>query len=754
MKGEFDVRNMRKFLAIGTALGSTVFAIHCAHAQDQGGASQTTATSDVSEIVVTARGRSESLQNVPISVSSFSEKTIKDAGIERPADFIGLTPNISVAESQQPGVSFITVRGISQVRNGESPVAVVVDGVLQTVSNQFNTELFDLQQIEVLKGPQGALYGRNAIGGAIVITTREPSNEFFASGTIGIGNGGQHKAQGGISGPIVQDKLFGSISGSFKDREGYLTNVFLNKKVDALRDTAIRGRLIYAASDDLKFDYRASYNRTSSGAVYFKRNNVVAGTGAYQFYPSVRSTSSRPGSPDDYGPPLNSNVDGTALRKLFSTSLKIDLETSFGTITSTSSYDWVNELTLADASPYTSAAQTTQTSGFSWHAKSTELRLTSTNDRPLRYIVGAYYLDLDRDSNRANGIDTGPGIVLPGYNPSGTVNPSTSNTADKNHQKSYAVFGQLNYDITDRLEFSGALRYDNDKRNSLNTGKIRDSGSLPTYNPVGTPGTFRKATFDAWQPKATIRYKIDTGTSVYASYSKGFRSGGFNQDGVRAVALLLNPASLVTDDYKKEISTSYEAGWKAQFLNRAVTINGAVFHTSFSNSQYFVFIPEASAQIITNIDKATMKGFEVDFNIRPVERLDIYGNAGYTDAKIKKYSASPASVGKTMPYVPKFGYNLGTQYAIPMTDNRTLTVRVDMHHKGRQFWETLNTAGARSAFNLYDARLSFGAEDGKWQVTAWTRNAFDKKYNSEFVAGGFVFPAEPRTFGMDVDFRF
>ena len=156
-------------------------------------APDTTNASDPGDIVVTARQRKESLQSVPISVSSFSEKNIRDAGIERPADFIGLTPNVSVAESQQPGLAFITIRGISQVRNGESPVAVVVDGVLQTISNEFNTELFDLQQIEVLKGPQGALYGRNAIGGAVVITTREPSNDFRGKLTVGAGNGGQVK---------------------------------------------------------------------------------------------------------------------------------------------------------------------------------------------------------------------------------------------------------------------------------------------------------------------------------------------------------------------------------------------------------------------------------------------------------------------------------------------------------------------------------------------------------------------------------
>ena len=747
------MKHTRKLLALGTALASSILGLQGVRAQEVGSAPQAAATGEPSEIVIMARGRGEALQSVPISVSSFTAQTIQDAGIERPADFIALAPNISVAETQQPGLSFITVRGISQVRNGESPVAVVVDGVLQTVANQFNTELFDLQQIEVLKGPQGALYGRNAIGGAIVITTREPSNTFSASGTLGLGNGGQHKAQGGVSGPIIADKLFASISGSLKSRDGFLTNIFLNKKVDYVRDTAVRGRLIYAASDDVKVDYRASYNRTFSGAGYFKRNNVVAATGAYQFYPTIISTSSSPGSPDDYGPPLNSNIDGTALRKLFSTSLKIDVQTPIGTLTSTSSYDDVREQTLYDASPYTSAVQTTQSGYFKWIAKSTELRLTSPSDQALRYIVGGYYLALNRTSNRANGIDTA-GVVLPFYNPAGTANPSSNNTADRTHQKSYAVVAQLNYDITDDLELSGALRYDHDKRDSLNTGKVKDAASFPTYVPVGTPGTFRKATFDAWQPKATLRYKINGGSSIYASYSQGFRSGGFNQDGVRAVALRLNPASLVTDDYKKEISTSYEAGFKTQFLDRKVTINGAAFHTTFKNSQYFVFIPEASAQIITNIDKATMKGVELDVNVRPVKGWELYGNLGYTDATIKKYSASPASVGKTMPYVPKFGYNLGTQYTLPISGTLDLTARLDMHHKGRQFWETVNTAGARSAFNLYDARLSVGPADGKWKLSGWIKNAFDKKYNSEFVSGGFTYPAEPRSFGVDVDFRF
>jgi len=703
--------------------------------------------------VTAARGRAESLQSVPIAVTSFGEKSIRDAGIGRPADFVALTPNVSIVEAQQPGTSFITVRGISQVRNGESPVAVVVDGVLQTISNEFNTELFDLKQIDVLKGPQGALYGRNAIAGAIVITTREPNNDLEGRVTVGGGNGGQQKAQIGVSGPLVKDKLFASVSASLKSRDGFLENIFLNKKVDYYRNAIVRGRLIFKPTDTLKIDYRISYDRTHAGDLYFKRNNVDA-NGYYIYYPTIKSTAAIPGSPDDTGPPLNSNVDGDGLRRMFNTSLKIDLETPIGTLTSTSSYDWVHEWDKGDASPYTSAVASTQSGDFIFHAKSTDLRLTSKSDQPFRYILGAYYLDLHRVSQQNTAVDKGSGVVLLGYNNAASLNPSLTNSAGDNHQKAYALFGQLNLDITSRLELSGALRYDHDERSTLNISKVKDANSFATYKPLGTPGTFRKAEFEAWQPKATLRYKIDSGTSLYASYSQGFRSGGFNQDGVRAAALALNPASTVTDAYKKEISTSYEAGWKAQFLDRKLTINGAAFITKFDNAQYFVFLPEAGAQIISNIDKSTMKGYEFDFNYSPVARWQLYGNAGYTWSRIDRYAALPASVGKTMPYVPKFGFNVGSQYAFPVTDNLDLTARVDMHRKGSQFWETLNTAGARSAFNLFDARLSLSRPEGKWQVTAWVKNAFDKKYNGEFVAGGFVQPPEPRTFGVDFDYRF
>jgi len=160
------------------------------------------ATGDLEEIVVTARKRDESLLNVPVTVDAFTEQTIQSAGIESPRDFVALIPNVTLVEVQNVGNSFITVRGISQARNSEPSVAVLVDGVLETNPYEFDQELTDIKQIEVLKGPQGALYGRNAIGGAIIIHTADPSDHFEGSGKLGVGNGLSEKAQVAVSGPI------------------------------------------------------------------------------------------------------------------------------------------------------------------------------------------------------------------------------------------------------------------------------------------------------------------------------------------------------------------------------------------------------------------------------------------------------------------------------------------------------------------------------------------------------------------------
>ena len=211
---------------------------------------------ELEEIIVTARLRAESYVDAPAAIKAFTAAEIDSAGIERVHDFVQLTPNMTLVQTQNPGNTFITIRGVSQARNSDMPVAVVVDGVLETNPAQFNQELFDIQQIEVLKGPQGALYGRNAIGGAINIVTKPASDEFEARLRLGADSGPGYEAQGVVSGPLGDGDWKYRASLSYSDTDGYLDNTYLNTEADPYKDTSARVRLTYEPSDNVSGDFR------------------------------------------------------------------------------------------------------------------------------------------------------------------------------------------------------------------------------------------------------------------------------------------------------------------------------------------------------------------------------------------------------------------------------------------------------------------------------------------------------------------
>ena len=203
-------------------------------------------TPNLEEIVVTARKRVESVKDVPVTIDVFTQAAIESAGIQKPQDFISLVPNMTLVETQNAGNAFVVVRGVSQARNSEPSVAVLVDGVLETNPAEFNQELFDIKQIEVLKGPQGALYGRSAIGGAIIIRTQDPSDHLEGRVKAGFGNGSSKRAQVGLSGPIGDSNTLSfRLSYNYYDTEGFIPNANLGGKADPVRDHTARLRLIW-----------------------------------------------------------------------------------------------------------------------------------------------------------------------------------------------------------------------------------------------------------------------------------------------------------------------------------------------------------------------------------------------------------------------------------------------------------------------------------------------------------------------------
>ncbi len=713
------------------------------------------AQDSLEEIIVTARRRAESFQDVPVTISVFDENEIRAAGIERPRDFISLTPNVTLVETQNQGNAFITVRGISQARNSEPSVAVLVDGVLMSNPAQFNQELFDVTQIEVLKGAQGAVYGRNAIGGAMVITTRQPGDERETRLKVGYDSGPGTTIQLSSDGPLGDSgKLKYHAAMSYLDTDGYIDNTYLHEKADPYRDVSFRGRLIWEPSDKLTVDARAYDSHLDTQALYF---NIVGFPSAVPLNVNYTALPVRVNNPGENG------------RDLSQVALKIDYKAGAGTLTAITSFDSITEILTGDAWDFLPIPESflvsigfldqNQSQFLDVDTVSQEVRFTSNDEGRLRWIAGAYWIGTDRFISTGNMADTGGGVFPVYRTPRGNfpydfatdpVNPSATFLADSQNNSAWALFGELGYDLTKRTELSFALRYDEDHREqTTETPAAFLAGvNVPGF-PQGFTGQVRSHTWSQSQPRLTLRFKASDNLTLYGGYSKGFRSGGFNQTGVGAVAFANNFLG-VNDLFDAEVADTIEFGVKSRLGNR-VDLDFSVYDTEAKGSYFFIFLPTNSTQNLGNLKKVDYNGFEFSLNARVTDTFNLTFGYGATDSEIKD-AVDPITIGNQAPLVTRDTTNVGAHYHKPIgTSGLEFELRADYRRLGKTYWEPYNVT-VRKPINLLDLRAGFSSKD--WSVTAWERNANNVQYNAEFSPGGFVFKAKPRVWGLDYTRRF
>jgi iron complex outermembrane receptor protein len=714
----------------------------------------------IEEILVTARKRDEALLDIPASMTVFSEDEIRSAGIDRPHDFIALTPNVSLVQTQNAGNSFITIRGVSQARNSEMSAAIMVDDVLMTNPAQFNQQLHDIEQIEVLRGPQGALYGRNAIGGAISIRTKAPTDEFEGFVTAGGDSGPGYKVQGAVSGPITDTLKFrGAVS--YVDTEGYIDNKYLDEEADPFEELSARLRFLWEPSDTFGADLRLYVSDMDTQALYF---NIAA-------------------EADDTSLPVRVNNAGVNERDMWGFSLKLDFDTSFGTLTSITAYDDLEELLTGDQYDFLPRAESwlngpftggfgesiksltgdeivdlSQTQFLDVEAWSQELRFTSPSENRVRWILGGYFIATDRYISTGNQIDRGNGVFDVKRTPRPSVfvspddpSPQLGLLADGQDNFAWAVFGEVAADLTEQLELAVSLRYDWDERENTTLTE-------PLYDPTGlglVTGEKRKESWDDVQPKVTFRYKPADDVALYALYSRGFRSGGFNQSGVGEAV----PVPGVEDLFDQQTADTFEVGVKAALLDGRVGTSASAYYTNFDGTYFFFFDPNTSTQNLGNIDEVTYAGLEIEVNAMLSETLSAYLGFGYIDSEIDK-AADPSHEGNKAPLAPEYTLNVGLQYRQPlgaMGGNLELVGRMDYQRIGDTYWDPGNIS-KRSPVDVVDFRLGLEVQDS-WALTLWAKNAFDEEYNAEFSPGpapgfNFLFKAPPARWGLDFTKRF
>ncbi len=664
------------------------------------------------EVVVTAQRRSERLQDVPVSVTAFSETQIRDAGIKDTADFIGFTPNVSFDTSFTVGNSFVTARGVQQINNADPPVAIVVDGVAQGNQKQLKMDLYDVERIEVLKGPQGALYGRNAIGGAINIITKQPTDQLSGFLEAGTGSGSLKDVVGALSGALIKDKLLFRVSGEYKDSNGQINNYYLNKKVDFYTGRDIRAKLLWMASDALTFDLRVSHVGNDGGSTY----DIP-----------IPTTFTDPTNVQDLVP--RANILGHSKLKSDEVTLKADLKVGGGTLGYIAGWTKLHENyygSLDFCNPvdcpgglFGFLGSVDQMQDLNVRLVSHEVRFTSSADSKFRYIVGGYYLDTARD------LRTVATLVDLGHFPIVQNN-------EHNLNKAYAAFGQFDWDFMDKTTLSVSIRHDQDERHQTDM----------------STGNGRYRSFSSWQPKVTLTRKFTDRQLAYATYSTGFRSGGFNGVGQ-------------LDPFKQENLRNFEVGYKSSWLDNRLIANLAAFWEKDRDFQWFyVDLTAGGAQVISNIPRVEMKGLELETQMLFMPGWTGFFNLGVIDSKIKEVNAAiagVAAVGNKPPRTVPYKLNLGTQYEWNVS-SATATVRVDFERRGKKYWHTDNL-DVMNPVNLLSARASLKFDN--IEVAVEGKNLLNKYYFEDFnppkftgLPNAIAWPTQPRNWQASVHYSF
>ena len=743
--------------------------------------SSAAAQGELEEIIVTARMRSEAAADAPVAIKAFTAAEIEEAGIETPHDFIGLTPNVTIVQTQNPGNSFITIRGVSQARNSDMPVAVLVDGVLMSNPAQLNQQLFDIEQIEVLKGPQGALYGRNAIGGAITIVTKQPSDEFESKIRVGADSGPGYSFQGAISGPLGDSEtLKYRASLSYSDTDGYLDNAFLNTEADPYQDLSARVKLLWEPNDTFSGDLRYSISQIDTTALYFVINDDFRG-----ILPNANQLSGVTVAPpvnnsNDTSVPILVNNPGEGLKDMTDVSLKLDFRSERGTFTSITAYDDLEELLTGDAFDFRPIGRSFNEiilplffgapsfdPGFAdWNQSqylevsslSQEFRFTSPAENRFRWIAGAYFIETDRFIGTGNLADTGDGVSRVYKEPRTTnglpfdfsiTNPQATYLSDSQDNSAWAVFTSLSYDFNDDWEASFSLRYDEDTREQT-------TETPPGFIPAALAGDLvtgqvRENTWDATQPKLTVRWQPRDNLTLYGDVSRGFRSGGFNQSGVALAGV-----AGVFDTFDEQIADTVEFGLKAQFNDNRLSTNLSIYSTDLEGAYYFIFLVGSSTQNLGSLDEVHYEGIEFELDALVSDNLDVNLGVAFTDSRIEADASIPHVVGQQVPLVSDYTFNLGTTYRKPLEklNGAEFIIRGDYQIIGKTYWGPGDPAAAgplawdqspRDDVHLLDLRFGLQADD--WSLMAWSKNLLDEEYNGEYTHP-FVWKALPMRWGV------
>ncbi len=702
---------------------------------------QTATPTSIETVVVRTKVKT---RDAPEAATDFSAGAITQRNITRPLDFIAQTPNMTAVEANNPGDLRITIRGDAQALNTDPPVAVVLDGVELTGATGLNNDLFDLQNISVVKGPQSFLYGRNAIAGAINITTAPPTEELHGAAQIGFGNGGTERTSYALSGALIPGTLLFSGAFSYRNTDGFYTDTTTGKNVDPFQTVLGHGKLDWRVSPDLTIDVAALVSHVSAGATQYTSQSVL---------PGFQTAGGRSSLVDaNFAEPLFvSPVEDYShvLDQLYSAT--VDYRQPWGDLHSVSAYEYEDTIFASANYPYPAdslATQYNERNNTSW---SEDFRFTSPETNRLQYIAG-----VDGAVIRQNPFllaatsDTSTGTVLAAPIPiDNPQNPTASFSRDELYAKAAGIYLNVSYRLLPKLIVTVAGRYDYETKSD--TDVAPDAFSA-------TSGERRDASYYSFQPKLNLAYHFTPDVMGYAMYSQGYKAGGFNP-----AQTAIATAGVAPNSYPEEKAYDVEGGVKSQMFDRRVTLDATAFYTVKDNSQVFQFIPSGALNAVTVLNRTDSEGFELQGGWRINRALSLQAALGYTHSTIGSDHEDPTFVGNRAPYIPDVSANVGATYTTPLGDGVDMVSNVTYEHWGDEYFSPANTPWTeRHGLDFLNARIAFDYTRAGLELALSAKNLTNVRYNSDVIVilndasdkTQATYLAPPRTFGGDLTYRF
>lgn len=712
------------------------------------------------EVVVTAQKRSERLIEVPISISTVSAESIQQTGIKELKEMGDLTPNLQISQNSDFGTN-ITIRGVgANSRNigFDSRVGVYVDGVYMGQSPAANQGLVDVERVEVLRGPQGTLFGKNTVAGAISLVSKKPGDEFEGSVSVNLGNYDNRELQTSVNLPLNENNSL-KVYANQTVRDGYIKNLAIDKNIQERDVASGRMHLRSVLSDSLEMNISADY--LTQDRLGFNGEPLTDTLG---FFKPAEGGEKHVTS-DDHALNENKEVKGGSV------TFDYDLDNGYA-LKSISAYRFTE--IFYDASPDYSPEDFLYVQYTDTYKQTTqEFQLISPDDAKFKYVAGLYYYqqdgETDRDAYGGTGTVNHPlfgpvPITVFGIDPSQKV-VDIDGVVDT---ESYAVFANGTYDLSERTTLGFGFRYSEETKDvdwsidGVNSGAFR----------IGTTTISDSRTDKSFAPTVSLNYALFEDSYIYGRYSTGFKSGGYNLDFINIDQV---DAGI---EFQEETVESYEIGYKGEFPDQHLRLNMALFYSKFEDyqvNQYIDLGGGRTALAITNAATVITEGFEVDVTWQPTANLQLTAALGVLDATFDSFpgggAAGSDATGNELPYAPKLTGSTGVQYYYPLPSlEASLLLRADYSYTD-SYYITINNDdghtlldgstvdfGKLDSYGTVSARIGLVSDDEDWEVALWGRNLTDSDHLDysfrDFFGTILAGYAMPRTYGVEARYNF